>query len=262
MTPTFPLSTAEFFGLLDREIEQKHAHFAHPLIGIITAGEASREVLQEYCRQNWAIPKYNIAVNAGKLSQVQPAPGDFLGDRGGYDEHIVKHFANIIVDELGSEILPFARERGHYELYIRWAAALGIPRQDMEGLDIFFSQTLIVLNDWVRMARELPLVESCIGMNYCNERASSHRGLLLYRVLQEKYGMKAEDVEFFRAHGEQDAEHSSIGPYVFEKYALGDAHLQHRIWIAAQRGLGMFWTIYDAVWNKCYGPRRLTPAGA
>ena len=251
--PNFPLSTEEFFRLLDREIETKHAHRAHPLMRVITSGKASRELLQEYCKQNWAIPKYNIAVNAGKLSQTQPIPRDYLGLQAPYDSKILKHFAEIIVDELGSEVLPFAKEPGHYELYVRWALSLGISRKEMESLDIFLPQTLIVLNDWVRLAKETPLVESSIGQNYANEKASSYRGKLLYRVLQEKYGFSAHDVAFFAAHGEQDEGHSSIGPVMFERYALNNAELQHRIWLTAQRGLGMFWTIYDAVWNKCIG---------
>jgi pyrroloquinoline quinone (PQQ) biosynthesis protein C len=251
--PKFPMTTEEFFKLLDREIETKHAHLAHPLMRVITSGQAKRELLQEYCKQNWAIPKYNIAVNAGKLSQTQPLPDDHQGLFGPYDFKIMKHFAEIVVDELGSEILPFARERGHYDLYLRWAEALGISREEMESPDIFLPKTLIVLNDWVRMARELPLVQSAIGMNYSNERASAYRGKLLFRVFQEKYGLHAEDLGFFAAHGEQDEQHSSIGPYIFEKYAEHDAELQHRIWLTAQRGLGMFWTIYDAVWNKCIG---------
>ena len=218
-----------------------------PLIQEIIDGKATRGQLQLFCKQFWAIPKYNLAVCGGKISQLQPLPDDPYGMGEPYDLEVVKHFCHILIDEAGTEVFPnHSPSRGHYELYLRFAEGLGIPRKEMERVDIFLPKVVVALHSWVDMARNLPLIESAIGMNWINETKSSRIGIALEPALRNRYGLTKEATEFWYAHGEQDKEHSTIGPYLIEKYVT-TPELQERVWLAAKRGSAIIPTVMEAV---------------
>lgn len=223
----------------------------HPVIRAIVDGKATREQLQGFAKQIWAIPKYNLAVAGGKISQLQPLPDAPHGTGTPYDLKVVRHYCHIIIDEAGTEVFPNAPTSGHYELYLRFAEGLGIPRKEMERVDIFLPKVVVALQSWVDMARNLPLVESGIGMNWINEISFSRTGTLMEPALRKHYGLSKEAAEFWYAHGEQDKHHSSIGPYLIENYAT-TPEIRERVWIAAKRGVGVWTTIYDAIWETYF----------
>src|SRR5215813_12789556 len=66
----------------------------HPVVQAIADGRATQEQLKGFCRQMWAVPKYNFAVAGGKISQLQPLPDDPLGTGVAYDPKIQRHFLN------------------------------------------------------------------------------------------------------------------------------------------------------------------------
>lgn len=240
------------------ETEFIDAQPIHPVVGAIVDGKATKEQLQRFCKQMWAIPKYNLAVAGGKISQLQPLPDDPYGMGAPYDLKVVKHFCHILIDEAGTDVFSHAPTPGHYELYLRFAEGLGIPREEMERVDIFLPKVVVALKSWVDMARQLPLIESAIGMNWINETRFSRISTLLEAALQKHYGLSREATEFWSAHGEQDREHSSIGPYLIERYAT-TPEIRERVWIAAKRGVGVWLTILDAVRETYFAddrPRR------
>jgi len=223
----------------------------HPVVGSIIEGKATQDQLRGFGRQMWAIPKYNYAVAGGKVSQLQPLPDDPYGMGVPYDLKVQKHFLNIIIDEAGTEVFPNAPTHGHYELYLRFAEEIGIPREEMERVDIFLPQVVVAMESWVRMARDLPLVESAIGMNWINEIRFSKMGSLIETALKKHYGLSERATEFWSAHGEQDKQHSSIGPYLVEQYAT-TPDIQERVWIAAKRGAGIWMIILDTIWMEYF----------
>ncbi len=245
---------------LRRRIEEEfiNSQAIHPVVGAIVDGKATKEQLQGFCKQMWAIPKYNLAVAGGKISQLQPLPDDPYGMGVPYDLKVVKHFCHILIDEAGTEVFPHAPTAGHYELYLRFAEGVGISREEMERVDIFLPKVVVALHSWVDMARSLPLIESAIGMNWINETRFSRICTLLDPALQKHYGLSREAAEFFSAHGEQDKQHSSIGPYLIERYATRP-EIRERVWIAAKRGVGVWMSILDATWEAYFpsnGPKR------
>ena len=227
----------------------------HPVIQKIVDGEATLDHIRGFARQFWAIPKYNLAVCGGKASQLQPLPDMPYGTGQPYDMEVQKHFLHIVLDEAGTEVFPNAPTVSHYELYLRFSDALGIPRSEMERVDLFLPKVIVALHSWVDMARNLPLVESAIGMNWINETRSSRAGMALEPALRKHYGLSKEAAQFWSAHGEQDQEHSAIGPYLIEKYAT-TLELRERIWIAACRGAAIMQIILDSVWDEYFEPRR------
>lgn len=233
---------------LRRRIEEEFidSQPVHQVVGAIIDGKATKEQLQGFCKQMWAIPKYNLAVAGGKVSQLQPLPDDPYGMGAPYDLKVVKHFLHIIVDEAGTEVFPHAPTHGHYELYLRFAEGIGISREEMERVDIFLPKVVVALHSWVDMARSLPLIESAIGMNWINETRFSRICTLLEPALRKHYGLSQDATEFWAAHGEQDKEHSSIGPYLIERYAT-TPEIRERVWIAAKRGAGVWMSILDAI---------------
>lgn len=251
-------SGKELAQQIRQEIEARHPFIHHPFVHMLRDGKVTREQLVVWAKQLWAIPKYNIAVAGGKLSQCHPLPQDPFGLGAPYDDHVIKHFTEIVVDEVGKEILEYSPTAGHYQLYLRFAAALGIPREEMESIDIFLPRVIGFIHDWVGMARDLPLIESAIAMNFVNEIGFSKMGEMMYEALQKHYGLSAEDAEFFYVHGVEDQHHSSIGDYLIEHYAT-TPELQHRVWLAAQRGLGAYAPILDAVWEACVQPSPVVP---
>ncbi|MHB8621270.1 MAG: TenA family transcriptional regulator [Chloroflexota bacterium] len=230
------------------EVEARHPFMHHPFFAELRGGKISREELAIFAKQLWGIPKYNYAVAGGKISQLQPLPQFPLGMGKPYDLHVMKHFVEILVDEVGKEVLEYSPTGGHYELYLQFTDALGIPREEMESMDIFYPRTLHFINDWVNTARTLPLIESAISMNFVNEMGFSAMGIALHEALTEHYGFTDEQVAFFSVHGVEDAHHSSIGEYLIETYAT-TADMQHRVWLAALRGIGMYSPIIDGVWE-------------
>ena len=234
------------------EEEFINSQVMHPVITAIAEGKATPEQLQGFTKQMWAVPKYNYAVAGGKMSQLQPLPDDPHGMGVAYDMKVVKHFLHIVVDEAGTEVFPeIAPTHGHYELYLRFAEGIGIPRGDMEQVEIFLPKVVVALKSWVDMARNLPLIESAVGMNWINEHRFSNMGILLEQALRKHYGLTKEQVEFWSAHGEQDVHHSSIGPYLIENYATTPA-IRERVWVAAKRGVGIWMIILDAVWEEYF----------
>lgn len=238
---------------LRQRIEEEfiNSQTVHPVIAAIVAGKATKEQVRGFCKQMWAVPKYNLAVAGGKISQLQPLPDDPHGMGTPYDLKVVKHFLNIIVDEAGTEVFPQAPTHGHYELYLRFAEGLGISREEMERVDFFLPKVVVALQSWVDMARKLPLIESAIGMNWINEIRFSRIGTLLEPALRKHYGLSKEEAEFWYAHGEQDKVHSSIGPYLVERYAT-TPEIRERVWLAAKRGTGVMLSILDAVWESYF----------
>ena len=230
----------------------------HPVVQAIADGRATMDQLRGFCKEMWAIPKYNFAVAGGKVSQLQPLIDDPHGTGVPYDEKIQKHFLHIVVDEAGTEIFGNAAPTsGHYELYLRFAEGLGIPREEMERVDIFLPQVVVALDSWVRMAREMPLIESAVGMNWINETRMSRMGILIEKALKKHYGLPERATEFWYAHGEQDKEHSSIGPYLVETYAT-TPEIQERVWMAAKRGVGIWLIILDATWAEYFSDAKRT----
>ena len=227
----------------------------HPVVQAIVDGRATKEQLQGFCKQMWAIPKYNLAVAGGKISQLQPLPDDPYGMGAPYDLKVVKHFCHILIDEAGTEVFSHAPTAGHYELYLRFAEGVGISREEMERVDIFLPKVVVAMDSWIHMARDLPLIESAIGMNWINETRFSRICTLLESALGRHYGLSKEATEFFAAHGEQDKEHSSIGPYLIERYAT-TPEIRERVWLAAKRGVGVWKTILDATWEAYFANNR------
>lgn len=252
-----PWSTKDsLLAAINDLIWQGHPMLTHPLIDAIASGTATREHLYWFCTQMWAVPKYNLWVAGSKVAQLQPLPPSTMGLGQPYDDKVVQHFSEIFVDEVGNTILPSSPTLGHYEIYLRFSDALGIPREQMEGMDLFLPTTLVACHDWLHMASQLPLIESSIGMNMVNETGLGNGGAKIAQALREHYQLDEDGVMFFVVHGEEDKEHSAIGPYLIEQYANTE-EIRHRIWIAARRGYGVWKIIVDAAWEAA--EKHLTP---
>lgn len=218
----------------------------HPVIAGIASGQASREQLKGFGEQMWCIAKYNIAVVGGKASQLQPRPDDPFGLGKPYDLDIQKHFLKIVIEEGGSEVFgDLAPTLSHYELYLRFGEGCGIPREDLESVN-FLPKIQVVTESRIDMARNQPLVESAIGMNWINETQFGQMGMALENGLRDHYGFTEDQLEFWAEHGVADVQHSSIGPLLIERYGTNE-ELRQRIWIAAVKGYGIMTTILDSI---------------
>lgn len=223
----------------------------HRVIQTIAEGRATKPQLRGFAQQFWCLERFNLAITGAKVSALQPLPEVTLGVGKPYDDHVKRHFIGALIDEAGTDYIPFARAGGHYELYLQFAEACGVPRSEMERADIFLPKILIPMHSFVDMARNMSLVESGVGMNWLNETRFSRLGMLMEPALQKHYGFSKEQSAYWYTHGEQDQEHSSIGPYLIEHYAMND-EIRERVWLAAARGHGIMPQMLDAIWEAYF----------
>jgi pyrroloquinoline-quinone synthase len=196
----------------------------HPFYQAWTAGTLSIERLQNYAVQYYphvaAFPRY--------LSAIHSRCAD-IATRQALLE-------NLIEEERGAE--------NHPELWLRFAEAIGVPRERVVDSTASVSSTALV-DEFTRLA-ESGHVPSGLAALYAYESQIPSVATAKIDGLTRFYGVTDErGLAFFAVHEKADVWHARTGADLLERHCVGEDDRELAI-DGADRALGALWSLLDA----------------
>lgn len=220
----------EFFAALEAARQPKHGG-GHPFSRAWAAGELSREQLGRWAIQHF----YYIDVVPQQFAALYARLPD-LDAR----QHLLENL-------LGEE-MPQAVEKRHPDLCAKFAAACGVPREELVGAEErgVILPTTRAMRSWVwELAMVRALGEACAGIMVALE------GQLptlypKYVAAMRKMGFSDDDLEFFHVHIEGDVEHAHVGLELAHRYAT-TAELQRKAVAAVHASAQVRYSMLDGI---------------
>lgn len=226
----------DFLAELENELHQPGRYLPdHPFVTGVEQGTLTREQLRGWTLQTF--PIYGLSLRFLNL----PTPGiEMIAEDAEFKQMLWENK----VEELYGAISETA---GHTELFLRFAGALGLKRQEMMTV-----KRAPELNDLLqfmeRMRREAPLVvsQTVIGTGLESQVPTSFRKIV--DGLQRHYGLRDDQIEFFTVHIYADEEHGDVSARIVEKYITTEEMRQQTRNLTLQ-ALDKFWTAWN-VWQR------------
>jgi len=218
----------EFIDLAKETVLTHHTKINHPFCVKLYRGEWSRRQLQA-----WVLQEYHgvmqtlrndahIVANAGTLEEIR--------------EQLM-----VLIEEAGEDLVG-GKYPAHPELFIRFAEGLGLKRETVTASEPSALMQLIIDDERYRGLR------LTIGGLPTNLRLGERINALVFPiwadVLQEKYQVPRQALEFFYAHA-VDISHGKVGEDVLTR-RVGTYETQQQIWMQLKRGQARQWVNYDA----------------
>lgn len=221
-----------FLSEMQSMVAAKHSK-DHPLFGMIARGELDRNALKGFVKQFYQL-----------FPKPFPKPIAAMFAKSPEDSELEKMwFENLSEEAAGGE----SGTAGHKELYIQFAQALGISREELDSAAplpetsalLHWREVLISQRSWLELY-------ACQGM--CLEGTAAGRMQQVVQGLCDHYGFdaKSDDILYWTLHMSVDEEHMKVGPYVVEKYAISPLE-QSSVRKAVQTTLDIFWLTFDGI---------------
>ena len=222
-----------FVAHLKEVIGEKHL-LTHPFYKHWSAGTLPIEVMREYAKQYYHLEKnFPRLLSRVHTNCDEPSVRQILSD-------------NLHDEEYG--------EKNHRELWLRYAEAIGVPRESAEN-SVMLPETKEAIDSLMRAAEASTL--SGIGALSAYESQIPAVAESKLDGLQKHYGITEErGTEFFRLHGVVDVEHSNAWWGIVDERANTDA-LKTETENGAVAGRDALWHFLDGV-CKAYFPEALT----
>jgi pyrroloquinoline-quinone synthase len=222
-----------------RDAVMEYSMLKHPFYVAWTEGKLSKSVLAEYARQYYA--------------HVRAFPTYVSGVHSRCDDVSIRQqlLENLIEEERGEE--------NHPELWLRFAAALGVTREDVRAAELLPStkdsvrsfKLLTQSADYREGLAALLAYESQIP-----EVAQTKR-----EGLKSFYGIEDEQaVAFFRVHESIDSLHQQVEMQILEEQCQSPAD-QERAIASAKAAAKALWRFLDGV-CAAYVPAELSTSSA
>ena len=226
------IDSKRFLEEMQGLVAAKHSK-DHALFGMIERGELTKAQLQGFVKQFYLL-----------FPKPFPKPIAAMFARSPEDSELERMWAENLSEEAAGTETGTA---GHKELYIRFAEAMGIPRDELDATKplpetaalLHWRELLISQRSWLELY-------ACQGL--CLEGTASGRMHRVVKGLVDHYGFERDstDIEYWTVHMSVDEEHMLVGPYAIEKYAVSDLE-QSRVREAVQTTLDIFWLTYDGI---------------
>jgi pyrroloquinoline-quinone synthase len=232
------LVRSEFENQL-REAVMEYSMLKHPFYVAWTEGKLSKAVLAEYAKQYYA--------------HVSAFPTYVSGVHSRCEDVSIRQqlLENLIEEERGAD--------NHPELWLRFAAALGVTREDVKSADLLPAtkasvaslKALTQSEDYRAGLAALLAYESQIPEVAQTKRAG----------LKDFYGIEDERaIAFFRVHESIDILHQQVEMQILEE-RCENATAQSRAIEAAREGARALWNFLDGV-SAAYLTAPAVPANA
>ncbi len=219
---------SETFGM----VAEKHSK-DHPLFDLIEQGLLRKEQLRGFVKQFYLL-----------FPKPFPKPIAAMFARSPEDSELERMWMeNLMEEAVGGQ----TDTAGHRDLYIRFAEACGIPRDELDAtLPLPETQALLNWRELLISQRSWLELYACQGMAL--EGTASGRMHKVVNGLVDHYGFErdSEDILYWTVHMEVDEEHMLVGPYAIEKYAVSDLE-QASVRRSLQITLDTFWLAYDGI---------------
>lgn len=203
----------------------------HPLYRALETGGLNRKQVQYFCKQNSIIPLYNHNLH-GRLYVSCPDP------------EFRERLAEVTYEEGTGRL--YANGVPHYKLYINYAKALGIGREELyatefcgsaEGVLLFLSDTC---GRFIEGIASVMLVGEAQGPGSDGRIAKMH---------QREFGLDDDAVAFWTVHDKADDDHSDAGRQILDRFVKTDAERKLVIDVA-RRSNKIRRLMYDEVWEN------------
>jgi len=228
------LSATAFGEALMREVREQRAFGRHPLWLKIAEGRLPRPALGEFAKQFFLqVVEFPRAVSA--LHSRCPD----LGER-------VRLAESVYEEETGR----LSGSKAHPELFLDFAAAVGVPRAEMLAARPLPSTAALI--HWFEYATKiLPFHEGVAAINLAAEGQVVGNFGPFARALEKHYGLDRAAVAFWDVHELADAEHADVGDHIVVRYAT-TAERQQAIREAVRTSLAMWWQFFDGM-DRAFG---------
>lgn len=218
----------EMFGL----VAAKHSR-DHEIFGLIERGELTKPQLRGFIKQFYLL-----------FPKPFPKPIAAMYARSPEDSELERMWMDNLMEEAVGGQTDTA---GHRDLYISFAEAAGIPRDELEAtLPLPETQALLSWRELLIGQRSWLELYACQGMAL--EGTASGRMHRVVAGLVDHYGFErdSDDILYWTLHMAVDEEHMMVGPYAIEKYAISDLE-QAAVRKSLQITLDIFWLVYDGM---------------
>lgn len=195
------ISSTEFVKQLKQDIQGfPKIRIKHPFLRAVCSGAATMDQIRA-----WAIQDYQFRAAVPRIALLR-----YLACS---DPEIARKLWGVVEEETRGLDTGSA---GHNELFIRFAASIGLTRQQLENAQLrpataahlYYVELVIHTLPWfVVMAVQIG-AEGTFGP----AAAALGHGFI------KQYNMKPDDVRFFTVHSEADEEHGSLAEEIAVRY--------------------------------------------
>ena len=213
------------------EIHKSKPLFGHPLWTEWGAGTLSREQLQECVKQVGIIPLHNHNYH-GRLYVVCPDPKWRV------------RIAEVCYEEGTGRL--YADGVSHHELYVKFAQALGISREDLYATR--YCSGAVAFKAYFSAICEKDFLEGVSAHMLAAEAPVPAHGSKRADALRTHYGLSDDDVTFFSVHEVADDDHSGIGRELLSEFANTEEDFQ-RVLQTVGECLDMMKLMYDSIYD-------------
>ena len=220
------MTTEEFLKELDEIVSQRHM-LQHPFYQMWNEGTLSLDMLREYAKEYY--------------HQVHHFPTYVSATHSKCDDMVVRQMLleNLIEEEHGAD--------NHPELWLRFADALGVTREEMKN-----RKYLPHTRASVRILKELAGRDNPaegLAALYAYESQIPEISTTKIKGLQENYNMDSEDaLIFFKVHEHADEIHRTVTREALERMCVTDEQKQAAL-DSAREAADAFNLLLDGVYN-------------
>ena len=200
-------------------------HLEYPLVRGVAAGTIPLRQLQGWVRQDYFYRKH-----VPRLAMLR-----YLKCT---DPEIAAHLYAVVEEEAAGASTGTA---GHVELFLDFAAGLGVSRDDLErapvlpgtAAHVYWAELVLHTQPWfVAMAAQL-----------AGEAEGPPSNAVLRRGFREHYGLDEKALRFFGTHETADAEHGSLAAQIVRRYVV-TPELQAQTRAIVQRKTELLWDMW------------------
>jgi pyrroloquinoline-quinone synthase len=213
------------------EIHKSKPLFGHPLWTEWGAGTLSRKQLQECVKQVGIIPLHNHNYH-GRLYVVCPDPKWRV------------RIAEVCYEEGTGRL--YADGVSHHELYVKFAQAVGISREDLYATH--YCSGAVAFKAYFSAICEKDFLEGVSAHMLAAEAPVPAHGSKRADALRTHYGLSDDDVTFFSVHEVADDDHSGIGRELLSEFANTEEDFQ-RVLQTVGECLDMMKLMYDSIYD-------------
>ena len=219
-------TSVEMVAILDKHIQERHL-LTHPFYQSWSAGTLSRHTLQEYDKQYYrhveASPTYVSAVHANCPSL--PVRQQLL--------------ENLIEEERGAE--------NHPELWLRFAEALGVQREDVLSA-VPLPETTVLVQTFRTLMRESSYLAGTAAL-LAYEAQVPEVATAKIAGLEQFYGVNDQQgLAFFQVHLQADRFHAETARQILqEQVTLNNTD---EVVTACEDALTALWGMLDGVYAR------------
>lgn len=213
------------------EIHKSKPLFGHPLWTEWGAGKLSRGQLQECVKQVGIIPLHNHNYH-GRLYVICPDPAWRA------------RIAEVCYEEGTGRL--YANGVSHHELYVKFAAALEISREELYATQ--YCSGAVAFKAYFSAVCEKDFLEGVSAHMLAAEAPVPAHGSKRADALRNHYGLTDEDVTFFSVHEVADDDHSGIGRELLSEFASTEEDFQ-RVLRTVAECLDMMKLMYDSIYD-------------